>query len=70
MMKHWATLSNEEKLDRLAESVFKLSKQIEMLMAHTNADVKPGYEILRIESTQELADAWLGVCPWTRKEAA
>lgn len=67
---HWTDLSAEEKIDRMAEAIFNLSKKVDVLMEHTNADVKPGYSIQRPEMTHEAADYWLGVFPHVRKKDA
>ncbi len=60
-MEHWKTLSNEDKIQRLADYVHILQKRVEKLTDATGIDDMPGYTTLKITTTVEGEDRALGV---------
>lgn len=65
-MKHWAEMTDAERVQRLADVVHTLLLRVDKLERYTKSDEIPGYEVLRIDPTLEGWDHLLGVYPSLR----
>lgn len=60
-MMPWKDLTVEQKLDRLAELAWKQQKQIAAINQVIGTDRITGYELLRVTTTPEAIENWIGV---------
>jgi hypothetical protein len=58
--KNWFDMTDKEKIERLSSVVFILHKRLSKVEEFTNSDAMPGYEVLRMTTTPEADDKWLG----------